>query len=208
MDKKVNLNILIVDDVPGNLNVLYDTLEPQGYGILVASDGENALRIATSELPDIILLDIMMPPGIDGYEVCRRLKQNPLTKHIPVIFVTMKDDNISLVEGFRAGGVDYITKPFEKEEALIRVENHLKISHLTQELFKKNKELQDEIHKREQAERAQELTSDALQRADEQLSIISQHEASRWGIDAFIGKSSTIKVILDEVRQLQNIGTN
>jgi DNA-binding NtrC family response regulator len=121
-----------------------------------------------------------------------------------VIFITVKDDNTSLIEGFRAGGVDYITKPFEKEELLTRVGNHLKISHLTQELLQKNEELQQEIDRREQEEKARERAEDALQKADDHLELISQQETARWGIDAFVGKSSTIKGILDEVHQLQS----
>ena len=211
MSENVRTRVLIVDDVPNNIKILRDALEPEGYGILVASDGGEALRIATRALPDIILLDIVMPV-MDGYEVCCHLKENETTKDIPVIFITIMEDNVSLVKGFQVGGVDYITKPFEKEEVLARVKTHLKISRLTRELLQKNRELQEEIARREKAEEAQqqaeeerEQAFDALKRADEQLSMISQQEASRWGIDAFIGKSKTIKRILDEVRQLQNV---
>jgi DNA-binding NtrC family response regulator len=191
--------VLIVDDVPANLKILRDTLEPEGYRILGASNGESALKIATAALPDIILLDIVMP-GMDGFEVCRRLKQDQSTEHIPVIFITVQDDNVSLAEGFRAGGVDYIIKPFEKEELLIRVENHLKISRLTRELMQKNRELEQEIARREQAE-------DARKKSDEQLSLISEQEAKRWGIDGFIGKSTTISKILNDVYRLQSVDT-
>ena len=136
---------LIVDDVPANRKVLGDALKLMGCEILIASNGEAALRIAESALPDIILLDILMPPGIDGYEVCRRLKANDATRRIPVIFITMKDEKKSLIEGFRAGGVDYITKPFEADEVHVRVESQLEISHLTRELQEKNRELQEAI---------------------------------------------------------------
>ncbi|MBM3238300.1 sigma-54-dependent Fis family transcriptional regulator [Candidatus Poribacteria bacterium] len=206
MSKNIVSKVLIIDDVPDNIKMLRNVLEPEGYSILVASDGETALRIAERALPDIILLDIIMPV-MDGYEVCQRLKSNQSTEHIPVIFVTIKDDSISLKKAFQVGGVDYIPKPFEKEEVLARVESHLKISFLTHELIQKNKELQEEISRREQAEEAHKQAFDALQIADEQLSIISQQEASRWGIEAFIGKSNTIKKILDDVRLLQSIGT-
>lgn len=206
--------ILIVDDVPANLKMLRDTLEPEGYEILGASNGETALRIADKALPDIVLLDIMMPNGIDGYEVCRRLKQNEVTADIPVIFITMKDEEESIVEGFDVGGIDYITKPFYEEEVLVRLENHLKISQLTKELLENNAELKEaneklrqEIEKREQTEQALDKTEDALKTADDQLQIISQQEAKRWGIDGFIGKSKSIGKILADVRRLQDIGT-
>lgn len=106
--------MLIVDDIPANLNMLFDALEPEGYRVFSASNRLDALRIAESALPDIILLDIVMPE-MDGYEVCRTLKEGEETRRIPVIFITLKDDNTSLVEGFKAGGVDYTAKPFEKE---------------------------------------------------------------------------------------------
>jgi DNA-binding NtrC family response regulator len=210
--------VLIVDDVSANLNILFDTLEPEGYKILGASNGKDALRIAASALPDIILLDIVMPE-MDGYEVCRQLKQNPSTQHIPVIFITaIRNDNASLIEGFHVGGVDYITKSFCKEELLVRIETHLKIGRLMRELLQKNRELQEEIERREQAEKgrkqaeiaqrdaeeARNQAESALQEADERLSVLSQQEAARWGIDAFIGKSNTVKKILNEVRQLQS----
>jgi len=190
--------VLIVDDIPANLKMLRDVLKPEGYRILVASDGQAALETASHMPPDIILLDIMMP-GMDGYEVCRKLKQEPVTQHIPVIFVTAMDEVEGIAEGFQAGGVDYITRPpLKREEVLARVETRLEISRLTQELLQKNKELQEEIERRERAEEAQ-------QKADAQLSMISQQEADRWGIDGFVGKSKTINGILDDVHQLQSI---
>jgi len=191
--------VLIVDDVPSNLKILRDALEPEGYKISGAPNGETALRIAAGALPDIILLDVVMS-DIDGYEVCRRLKENEATKHIPVIFVTMKDEKENLIEGFHVGGVDYITKPFEKEEVLVRVETHLEISRLTQELLQKNEELEEEIARRQQAE-------DSLQKADEHLALISQKEAKRWGIEGFVGKSQTISKILSDIRKLQSVET-
>jgi len=213
----MNPKILIVDDVPNNLKILYDTLESEGYRIVVANDGKSALKAAARALPDLVLLDIVMP-DMNGYEVCKRLKQNREIADIPVIFVTVKDDNVSLVEGFQVGGVDYIIKPFEKEELLVRIETHLKINRLTQELLQKNKALEEgnkalreQISLRERAEKAQQesekarkQTEEELQKADGQLSLISQQEATRWGIDGFIGKSTTVGKILADVRRLQN----
>jgi DNA-binding NtrC family response regulator len=208
---KIRTKVLIVDDKIANLQLLRQALQPEGYEILGTAKGQEALRIAADARPDIILLDIVMP-GMDGYEVCRRLKQQESTSQIPVIFVTVKADNVSLVEGFGVGGVDYINKPVEKEELLVRVETHLKINRLTKELLQKNLELsqknlelQQEITKRKQAEDAQRQAEDERQRADDQLSIISQQEAKRWGIDAFVGKSNTISTILTDIRQLQSV---
>ena len=168
--------------------------------VLAAPSGEVALKIAARNLPDLILLDVLMPSGIDGFETCCQLKQNEETADIPVIFVTAKEEMENVVKGFRVGGVDYITKPFEREEVLVRVQTHLKISRLTKEVIQKNIELQREIDRREQAE-------DALQKADEQLSIISSREADRWGIAGFVGQSQTIREILQEIRQLHKTGT-
>jgi len=212
--------ILIADDHSTNLKILRDALEPEGYSILIASDGKVALERATSFLPDAILLDIVMPV-MDGYEVCRRLKQDKATEHIPVIFITIKDDKNSLIKGFQAGGVDYIVKPFDKEEVRTRVKSHLKMSLLTQELLQKNRELQQEIELREQAETekqqaesalelaevAHKQAEDALQKTAEQLSIISQQEIERWGIDAFVGKSKILSKIIEDVRKAQDAGT-
>ncbi|MFQ6042002.1 MAG: sigma-54-dependent transcriptional regulator [Candidatus Poribacteria bacterium] len=198
--------ILLVDDMPPNLDILSNALEPEGYQILIALDGEEAIKIARRALPDLILLDVMMPK-IDGFETCRRLKQDQSTQDIPVIFVTAKEETESIIKGFRMGGVDYIQRPFEKEELLVRVKTHLKISLLTRELLRKNKELQQEIDKREQAEKARDRAEDNLKTADEHLSLISKQEAQRWGIDSFIGKSKTIKDILNDIRRLQNSRT-
>jgi len=200
MNEDARPKVLIVDDVPANIKILCDVLEPKGYEMLVSSNGETALKIATHTLPDIILLDILMPPGIDGYEVCRRLKQNEQTAHIPVIFITVLEEKESIVEGFRSGGVDYINKSFHEEEVLVRIETHLNNSRLTQELLQKNQELEQEIARREQAEEAQERAEDALH-------VISQQEAKRWGIEGFIGQSETIGKIIDDVRKAQSVGT-
>jgi len=198
--------ILIVDDIPANLNVLRQALGPEGYDILATTSGEMALNAARDAKPDLILLDIMMPE-MDGFETCRRLKVNPATVNIPVIFITAMDETDSLVEGFQVGGVDYITRPFKKEELLVRVRTHLKIHQLTQELKQKNRELREENARREKAEAERAKAEDALMKADEELSMLSQKEAEHWGVDGFIGKSQTIKRILDDIRQLQEVGT-
>ena len=109
--------ILLVDDQPANLDVLCRLLEIHGYKVLLAPSGPIALKNASLVVPDLILLDVTMP-GMDGYEVCRRLKQDSETRHIPVIFITARDMKEDVVAGFEIGGVDYITKPFKEEEVL------------------------------------------------------------------------------------------
>ena len=198
--------ILIVDDIPSNLNLLRETLEREGYNIIAAPSGAVALELAARTQPALILLDIMMPE-MDGFETCRRLKAEKSTVEIPVIFITAKDETESLVEGFSAGGVDYITKPFQDDEVLVRVRTHLTIHQLTQALRKKNRELEGEIATRQQAEMARDHAENARQTADEQLSLISEHEAKRWGIDGFVGRSRTVAKIVADVHRLQSVGT-
>ena len=122
-----SMTILIVDDVEANITILQRTLASVGYNISVAFNGQKALDLVPKLKPDLILLDIMMP-GIDGYEVCRRLKQSDVSKYIPVIFITAKGDTESIVEGFDVGAVDFIMKPFKVKEVCARVHTHLTLS--------------------------------------------------------------------------------
>ena len=125
--------ILIVDDTPANLGVLVETLGAAGYQLMVAEDGEEALAQTVQIQPDLILLDVMMP-GIDGFETCRRLKAQDNTREVPVLFMTALNETADKVKAFSAGGVDYITKPIEHEEALARVRTHLALRRLRREL--------------------------------------------------------------------------
>lgn len=118
--------ILIVDDVAQNLQVLNATLSEQGFRVAAAKSGEQAFKALERIQPDLILLDIMMP-GMDGYEVCRRLKAMETTKNIPVIFLTAKSESEDMIQGFASGGVDYITKPFQTPELLARVRTHTEL---------------------------------------------------------------------------------
>jgi DNA-binding NtrC family response regulator len=188
--------ILIVDDVPGNLNLLSDALEPLNYTILAAPSGELALSIAEQTIPDLILLDVMMPE-LDGYETCRRLKQGSETQHIPVIFITARDEPRSIVQGFKVGGVDYVTKPFQPEEVLARVTTHFKIHRLTQELRRKNAELEAEVRQRHRVEAA-------LETADAQLSSFSERDAQRWGLSGLVGQSHAIAAVVRDIQRLQS----
>ena len=116
--------VLIVDDVPDNLSVLHDALDESGYTVLVATNGEAAIQRAAQALPDIVLLDAVMP-GLDGFEVARRLKARPDTAHIPIVFMTGLTDTEHVVQAFQAGGVDYVTKPIRAKEVLARMAVHV-----------------------------------------------------------------------------------
>lgn len=121
--------VLIVDDVPDNLAVLHDALDESGFMVLVANDGISALTVAAEAQPDIILLDALMP-GMDGFEVCRKLKENINSLHIPVIFMTGLTESEHVVAAFQAGGADYVTKPIRAAEVLARIAAHLQTSRL------------------------------------------------------------------------------
>lgn len=133
-------NILIVDDLPDNLRLLSETLSERGYEVQCAINGKLALMAVQNAPPDLILLDIKMP-GLDGYEVCAKLKSQANLSEIPVIFLSALDDVFDKVKAFNVGGVDYITKPFQVEEVLARVENQLTICRLQQQLHAQNLKL-------------------------------------------------------------------
>jgi len=133
--------LLLIDDTPTNLGVLSKYLEQTGFRVVVARDGESGFKRAQYVHPDIILLDVMMP-GLDGFETCRRLKADPLTHDIPVIFMSALAGTDDKVHGFAVGAVDYVTKPLQQEEVLARVTTHLKIRDLTRNLLKRNQYLE------------------------------------------------------------------
>ncbi len=172
MSKNINElpkgNILVVDDRPDNLRVLSTMLSKQGYHVRKALNGEMALTACEATPPDLILLDINMP-GMDGYEVCLRLKASEKTREVPVIFLSVLDDVWDKVKAFRVGGVDYITKPFHVEEVAIRVENQLTVQRLKLDLQEKNRLLENQnallIEENEKRRRAET----ALQQANEKL---------------------------------------
>ena len=124
LDRANNDVVLIVDDVPDNLSVLHDALDESGYTVLVATNGTAAMQRAAQALPDIVLLDAMMP-GMDGFEVARLLKASPVTAHIPIIFMTGLTETEYLVAALASGGVDYVTKPIKPKEVLARMNVHL-----------------------------------------------------------------------------------
>ena len=181
-------SILVVDDATANLQFLTNVLTEQGYTVYPASDGELALEFVRSNLPDLIVLDIRMP-GMDGYEVCRRLKADARTRAIPIIFISILEDEGEKVKGFQAGAVDYMTKPFQPAEVLARVRTHLRLRELTDhlertvaertaELRAANDQLQIELAARTRAE-------EALQR--ERALIANIMETSPIGITTVDG---------------------
>ncbi len=123
-DRTASDVVLVVDDVPDNLSLLHDALDEAGYTVLVATSGETALQRAAQAVPDVVLLDAVMP-GMDGFEVARRLKADPDTAHIPVIFMTGLTDTEHVMAAFGAGGVDYVTKPIRPQEVLARMSVHM-----------------------------------------------------------------------------------
>jgi signal transduction histidine kinase len=136
-EKEPTATILLVDDTPTNLSVLIDYLNEFGFEILIAVDGEGALTAAKAGQPDLILLDIMMP-GMDGYETCKRLKEDINTREIPIIFISALSESMDKVKGFSSGGVDYITKPFQQDEVLARINTHLTLQRQKKELAELN----------------------------------------------------------------------
>lgn len=148
---KVKADILVVDDTPENLHLLSTMLSERGYKVRSVTKGMTGLRGAIAAPPDLILLDINMPE-MNGYEVCEQLKANELTRDIPIIFISALGDVLDKVKAFSAGGVDFITKPFQIEEVLARIQTHLTLRRLQQQLQAQNLQLQREMADRRRAE--------------------------------------------------------
>jgi signal transduction histidine kinase len=178
--------ILVVDDVPANVKVLMDFLTANGFKVLTAKDGQAAIKRAEYAKPDLILLDIMMPI-MDGYEACKILKSQDNTAEIPIVFMTALADTTDKVKGFDLGASDYITKPFQQEEVLARVNNHLKIVTLQKQLQLRNAELETLYLEQKQARQAAEAASKAK---DTFLANMS-HEL-RTPLNAIIGYGEII----------------
>lgn len=165
--------IMVIDDNPTILKLLSKILKEKGYVVRPAADGAMALESVAARLPDLILLDVKMT-NLDGFQVCRILKSKAYSKDIPIIFISALDDTEQKIEGFKAGGVDYITKPFQSDEVLVRVKTHLSLRELTERLEQKvdertaeltqaNLYLQDEIEQRTRTERALQQAHDNLE---------------------------------------------
>jgi PAS domain S-box-containing protein len=153
--------ILIVDDNPDTLDLLFFVLSDSDFTVLLANNGKIALQTVEEAHPDLILLDVMMP-GIDGFEICRRLKANESSQDIPVIFMTALSDTEDKVKGFDVGAVDYITKPIQEEVLKARITTHLTIRNLNRSLVEQNKRLQAEIRERQKKEEELRLSNQAI----------------------------------------------
>ncbi len=202
--------VLIVDDERINLQVLGKLLS-EYYSVSVARSGRKALDLARSNdvSPDLILLDIRMPE-MDGYETCRELQNHVKTKDIPVIFISNLENPTDKVKAFQAGAVDYITKPFHGDEVLARVNTHLKLQNqMTQlnsqmvQLNDQNHELRELNHKLLNETNRRISTEKSLEIADKRLNEVSEKEARKWGLSAFIGKSEKTLSLINEIRSVQ-----
>ncbi|MCC5661482.1 response regulator [Nostoc sp. XA010] len=211
--------ILIVDDTPINLEVLFDFLGKAGFTVLIAEDGESAIARAEYAPPDLILLDILMP-RMDGFETCRLLKKRGLTQDIPIIFMTALSETVDKVKGFELGAVDYLTKPLQHQEVLARIQLHLKLRSLTKTLQEQNLRLESEIAERLQVEekiREQaallDITSDAIivKDFDNQIRFWNQGAEHLYGWKAteVIGKNvNQILYLPETLSQIQDIYAN
>jgi len=137
--------ILIVDDTPTNVSILFNALRNSDYRVLISTNGEDAIKKVEYANPDLILLDVMMPQ-MDGFEVCRILKSQKTTQHIPIIFMTALVDTLNKIKGFKLGAADYITKPFQYQEVLVRIHTHLTLKRQRENLEKKQRELEAMTH--------------------------------------------------------------
>lgn len=183
-------DILVVDDTPDNLRLLSTMLAEQGYNVRKAISGQMALMSAQTVLPDLILLDINMP-GMNGYDVCTQLKANAKTCEVPVIFISALDEVLDKVKAFDVGGIDYITKPFQTQEVLARIENQLRLRSLSLQLVEQNARLQQEIRDRIKAEESMR----SLAQREKLLSQIAQRIRQSLDLEEILSRT------VSEVRQ-------
>jgi diguanylate cyclase (GGDEF)-like protein/PAS domain S-box-containing protein len=184
MNSFIPNSILVVDDTPANLKVLFDILQQANFRVSIAKSGESALIKAEETNPDLILLDVMMPK-LDGFETCRRLKNNPKTQHIPVIFLSALSETDDKVMGFQVGGADYITKPFKTEEVLARVRTQLSLQATKAQLLKLTAELEKRVQQRTEqlATINQQLLQEITDRREAQEALLKSEKQFRLAFD-------------------------
>lgn len=210
--------ILIVDDTPTNLEVLFNVLADSGFTVVVAEDGESAIARAEHAPPDLILLDVLMP-GIDGFETCRRLKANESTKDIPVIFMTALSQTVDKVRALNLGAVDYMTKPLQHQEVLARIKLHMRLQNLTKTLKEQNLRLEQEIQDRKRSEekiRQQatllDIATDAILVQDLDNQILFWNKGAErlygWKADEAIGKNAMRLLYRGPLCDLEDTPTN
>lgn len=194
--------ILVVDDTPASLRLLTELLTGNGYRVRPASDGALALESAAAKAPELILLDVSMP-GLDGYEVCRRLKAEEKTSRVPVIFISALDEARQKVTGFEAGGIDYITKPFQAEEVLARVRTHLRLRQAEEAL----RNARDTLEVRVQERTAElEAANQSLRRAVEEIeSLKSQLELHNTYLQEAVVEAKAFGDLVGQSAVLQQI---
>lgn len=195
--------ILIVEDNTSDLRFLSDLLKEAGYKVRPAGDGELALRSMQARLPELILLDIKMP-GMDGYEVCRRLKNSENTRDIPVIFISALDEVSDKVKAFSMGGVDFITKPFEVEEVLARVKTHLSLRKAQNVIGEKNAQLQREIAERKKAKEELEKHREHLEElVQERTAKLEERNKKLEHFNKlFVDREFRVKALKDRIKEL------
>jgi CheY-like chemotaxis protein/DNA-binding CsgD family transcriptional regulator len=180
--------VMVVDDVPANLDVVLGYLSGTGYRVLVAESGNRAMQQLEAQIPDVILLDLMMP-GMDGIETCRQIKSRDDWRKIPVIMMTAADELSKKLAAFEAGAVDFLTKPVQAEEVQARVNIHLELRELQAQLEQKNQELAEEIELRLDAEKQLEASLDqALIIADRQGQMLFATRQARNLLSAYFSR--------------------
>lgn len=200
--------ILVVDDLPQNLKLITEILGQSGFQVRPATSGELALRSISIELPDLILLDINMP-DMNGYELCRKIKENEQSRQVPVIFLSALDDVNDKLGGFEAGGVDYITKPFHPAELLARVTSHLSLCRLQIQMEENNRLLQLEIIERRRVEKdlreATEKYKTVFEANGSAMVIISRDTSINLVNEAFCIMTDYPREILEGKMQLRSL---
>jgi DNA-binding NtrC family response regulator len=186
--ESTNPKILVVDDVTENRELLRETVEPEGFDAYCVPNGDLAIEVASQTPMDLILLDIRMPGNLNGIDTCKVLKQVPETAPVPVIFITVDKEPETLVQAFEAGGVDYVNKPFSKDELMARIRTHVELYRLRRELESKNRDLEEEIQRRETAEIERDL--------------LSEQTADQGGGSGLIGQSEQALALQERIDSL------